>query len=181
MPHIDLLELPYFDGISIDAVVSLIDRMEPRNFAPGAVIMQEAEGGPPALYIATSGRVAIAKKNPSQPAERTLAELDSPTLFGEIEIFCHLPPVTTVRALTPVCTFRLTRTTFDTLLAEGHPALMSFSFNVARVACHRLAIADELLASLMGGEDLVKMRHAVFNRMAGGHWSRTTGVFKKPV
>jgi hypothetical protein len=86
-----------------------------------------------------------------------------------------------VTALTPVSTFRLPRTTFDTLLAEGHPALMSFSFNVARVACHRLAIADELLASLQGGEDLVKMRHALFNRMLSDQsWTRTTGVFKKP-
>src|SRR5689334_10141971 len=128
MPHIDLLELPYFEGISIDAVVSLIDRMEPRNYAAGAVILQEADAAPPALYIATSGRVVIAKNSPAHGTSRPLAELDSPTLFGEIELFCALPPVTTVTALTAVSTFRLPRTTFDALLGEGHPALMSFSF-----------------------------------------------------
>ena len=34
------------------------------------------------------------------------------------------------------------------------PVLLRFTFNVARVACHRLAVADELLAQVLDGEDL---------------------------
>ena len=165
MPHVDLLELPYFEGISIDSVVSLIDLMSPRRFAAGAVIMSEDDAATPPLYIATSGQVAISKKRGDAPGERQLAELASPTLFGEIELFCQMPPVATVRTLTAVDTFTLTRPTFETLFAAQHPGLMLFTFNVARVACHRLAVADAMLATVMAPEDLVALRRAVFARM----------------
>ncbi len=187
MPHVDLLELPYFEGISIDSVVALVDLMEPRHFPAGAVIMEEGSGPPPPLYIATSGRMVISKRSMSQNEERNLAELESPTVFGEIELFCQIPPVATVRALTPSSTFVLTRATFDRLYQAQHNALLMFTFNITRVVCHRLAIADELLANLLGGEDLVKLRRAVFSRTshaagapAGGQWERTTGLFRKP-
>ena len=179
MPHVDLLELPYFEGIPIDSVVALVDVMEPKFFPPGALIVQEGDRSPQPLYIATTGRVAISKNTTVPGAERNLAELDSPTLFGEIELFCQIPPVATARAITPVNSFMLTRPTFDRLFAAQHGPLLQFTFNVARVACHRLAIADEMLTHVLSGEDLVKLRRAVFARM-GSSWSRTTGTFKKP-
>jgi CRP-like cAMP-binding protein len=180
MPHVDLLELPYFDGISMDALVALVDLLEPKRFAPNQVIMREGEGDPPPLYIATSGRVAVMKHTPGN-GDRRLAELDSPTLFGEIELFCQLPPVTTIQALTEVRTFVLTRVIFDRLFAEKNPALVHFNFNVARVACHRLALADEMLASVLGGQDLVNTRRAIFSTaVEDKRWQRITGAFKLP-
>lgn len=187
MPHVDLLELPYFEGISMDSLVSLVDLMDPKQFPAGAVIMREGDKIPPPLYIAIAGRVVISKQPPEpenappsteRSPERNLAELDSPTLFGEVELFCQLPPVATVRAVTPVSSFVLTRSSFERLFQAQHPALMLFIFNVARVACHRLAVADELLTTTLGGEDLVKARRAVFARKDA--WTRTTGVFRRP-
>ncbi len=180
MPHVDLLELPYFDGISMDDLVDLVDSMAPQEFAPGATIAAEGDAPPP-LFIATHGRVEISKRGPDN-APRPLAELDSPTLFGEIELFCQCPAVATVRALTRVSAFSLTRSKFDKLFAEHHPAIMRFTFNVARVGCARLAIADEMLAQVLHGEDLVELRRAVFSNLAlRVGWSpRTTGQFKRP-
>src|SRR5262245_45167293 len=136
MPHVDLLELPYFEGISIDALVSLVDLMEPRKFSRGAVIVNEGGPGPTPLYIATTGRVLISKHAPDD-RPRALAELDSPTLFGEIELFCQIPPVATASALTEVSAFALTRETYERLFSAHHQALLRFTYNVARVACHR--------------------------------------------
>lgn len=180
MPHVDLLELPYFEGISMDALVSLVDLMEPRRFTQGEVIFAEGETTPPPLYIAVTGRVLIGKKGPDE-RERSLAELESPTLFGEIELFCQIPPVATARALTGVNAFVLTRDTFDRLFASRHPAMLPFAVNVARVACHRLAVSDEIMTRVLDGEDLVHIRRAVFSSMsAGGAWPKTTGAFKRP-
>jgi len=180
MPHVDLLELPYFEGISIDALVSLVDLMQPRTFASGDVILREGEEAPLPLYIATSGKVAITKRSP-QGEERRFAELDSPTLFGEIELFCEIPAVATVSAMTQVSAFGLTRETFDRLFHAGHPALMRFTFNVARVACHRLAISDEMMARAATSQDLVNIRKTVFTSMTGARqWPSTTGAFKRP-
>jgi CRP-like cAMP-binding protein len=180
MPHVDLLELPYFDGISVDDLVALVELMQPRQFAPGSVIMREGDMAPASLYIATSGRVLISK-GAGTGGERKLAEFDSPTLFGEIELFCQIPAVATATAANTVACFALDRATFDHLFALGHVALMRFIFNVARVACHRLAIADEMMARVLPTEDLVVLRRAVFAAMsAGGDWPEKTGFFKRP-
>ncbi len=181
MPHVDLLELPYFEGISIDALVSLVDMMEPQEFERDAVIMAEGQPTPTPLYIATRGRVLISKRG-EHDCERCLAEFDSPTMFGEIELFCQTAPVATARAVTRVSTFKLTHETFEKLFAAHHAAILRFTYNMARVACHRLAIADEIMARTLGDEDLVKMRRAVFSSLsAHAGWPEQTGAFKRPV
>jgi CRP-like cAMP-binding protein len=179
MPHIDLLELPYFQGISLDSLVSLVDRMAPCQFKPSETIFEESVAPIPSLYIITHGNVALSKKN-ALHVPRPLAEVTAPTLIGEIELFCQIPAVMSATAVTRVSAFKLSRPTLDILFREKHPAALMFTFNVARVACHRLAIADEMLASVLEGEDLVKMRRTVFSRMnTENQWSTTTGVFKR--
>lgn len=178
MPHVDLLELPYFDGLSMDGLVELVDLMEPVQYQANDLLMTEGDTRSQPLFIATSGRISISKSG-ATGEERTLAELDSPTLFGEIELFCQLPAVCNIRALTHVAAFTLDRPTFDKLFESNNPTLMKFTFNVARVACHRLAIADELLAQVLPDEDLCEMRERVWNNMnTSGRWATTTGSFK---
>jgi CRP-like cAMP-binding protein len=182
MPHVDLLELPYFEGISTDDLVALVAVMDPHQYRPNEIIVREGDPKPCPLFIATAGRVAITKQAPDG-TERRLAELDSPTIFGEIELFCQIPTVCTTRALDSVATFSLTRPNFDKHFQESHPAIMKFTFNVARVACHRLAIADEMLARVLEGEDLVALRRVCFAHLAedgDDRWSRLTGMFKRP-
>jgi CRP-like cAMP-binding protein len=178
---VDLLELPYFDGISMDGLVSLVDLMRPALYEPGTMVVRQGDTGPQPLYIATAGKLLITKRAPDGQ-DRALAELESPTLFGEIELFCQIPPVCTARAATRVEAYALSRQTFDQLFESRNPALLRFTFNVARVACHRLAIADELLAQVLSDEDLIKMRRTVWDRMAAdADLMRTTGAFKRPV
>lgn len=161
MPHIDLLELPYFEGISLDQVVALIDIMQPRQFTANAVIMSQTDTVPPPLYIATRGRVVVSKEDKPGGTNRSLAELRSPTLFGEIELFCQISPVATVRTVEPVSTFVLHRQVFDELFSHKNAALLQFTFNVAKVACRRLAVADAMLLQMLDGTDLVAMRHKI--------------------
>src|SRR5204862_1778331 len=101
MPHVDLLELPYFEGISMDGLVSLVDLMKPITFEEGQTVVEEGDRGPQPLYIATAGKVLVSKRGPDGK-ERALAELESPTLFGEIELFCQIPPVCSAKAVSRV-------------------------------------------------------------------------------
>ncbi|MEZ4272269.1 MAG: cyclic nucleotide-binding domain-containing protein [Myxococcota bacterium] len=186
MPHIDLLDLPYFEGISVDGLVSLVDLMLPIRFDPGAVIVEEGSTQPAQLFIATRGKVLISKKAPDGQVRR-LAELSGPTLFGEIELFCELPSVCTAQAISQVDAFKLDRPTFDRLFAAKNEALMIFTFNVARVTCHRLAIADEMLTRVLADEDLSALRESIWLQMrrkqsAGPSpmGNAITGVFRKP-
>ena len=55
MPHVDLLEQPYFEGISLDDMVSLVDMMTPAQYEAGTYIVTEGEPPPTPLYIAVTG------------------------------------------------------------------------------------------------------------------------------
>ena len=179
MAHIDLLELPYFQGISVPDLVALVDTMRPTQFEADQIIVREHERIP--LYIATSGRLVVTKQANPEQEPATLAELEGPTIFGEIELFCQLPAITTIRSLTPVSAFILTRETFDRLYARRDQAIMQFVFNVARVACHRLAIADEIMARCLDRNDITSVRAAILKRMTDdGNLTTTTGAFRIP-
>ncbi len=177
MPHVDLLELPYFQGISIHELVSLVDQMRPLEFSEGQDLI--AEGGDTPLYILTYGQVAVLKEGPDGGL-RPIAQLDSPTVLGEIELFCNLRAVSTVRALSRISAFALDRKTFLTLRQEQNTAMSEFIFNVARVACHRLASAEEMLAMRPGSENLPQEREKQFEKMRKGSGANTTttGVFR---
>lgn len=177
MPHIDLLELPYFEGISIDYLVALVDMMKPEQFHAKEVILREGEPTPPKLFIATSGTLVITKH--AKEGECRLAELRGPTIFGEVELFCAIPPAATVTASTEVSAFSLPRPTFLQLVSAQHPAIVRFCFNVARVACHRLAVADHMIATVMGPEDLISLRRTTIEELNPDPlWSQITGVFR---
>ena len=176
MPHVDLLELPYFQGISINELVALVDSMPPVEFREGDTIIQEGENIP--LFILTHGQVAVEKKGPDGHL-RTIAELDAPTVLGEIELFCELPAVSAVRALSRVSAFVMERSTFNLLRESHNQAIGQFVFNVARVACHRLAVADQILAARPADENLPKLREDELARMTEGQdISSTTGCFR---
>lgn len=180
MPHVDLLGLPFFQGITLDSLVALVDRMRPVQFESGQTIMTEGKEGPTTLLIATYGKVGVSKRSPDG-TDRPLAELKAPTLCGEVELFCQIPPVCSVTAKSVVTAFALDRPTFEQMIDSQDPAVTRFAVNVARVACHRLAVSDVMLSQVLGQRDLVSLRRKVFAEMRGGEdVPHTTGVFERP-
>jgi CRP-like cAMP-binding protein len=180
MPHIDLLELPYFYGIELDELVELIDQMTPRRVKAGDWLVRV--GQPVFLNIATHGKIGIHRHadDPTRPA--IIYERKAPTLFGEIELFCGVTSIADVQAITDVEAFELTRDTFSDLFAKRHPAMTQFVFNVAKVASHRLMISDAMLLKLDDGKtnlsDLRQHTIAQLRREKGG--GELTGTFKIP-
>jgi CRP-like cAMP-binding protein len=144
MPHIDLLELPYFADIDIGDMVSLIDAMIPRQFVAGQALMTEGDPAPTPLYILLKGEVAIttSRDGPKGAEPWLVATQQGPTIIGEVELFLAQPATRTVTATTAASTFVLEPATFKRLYAERHPALMPFLYHVAQVACARLVDSD---------------------------------------
>lgn len=152
MPHIDLLEMPYFEGIDIGDLVSLIDAMKPRQFAAGQNIITEGDPVVPPLYIVTTGFIDVTRKTPegAQGAPCLLAQYQGPTLIGEVELFLSRPPANTVKAITQVSTFVLERDVLAALRTQHHPALGPFLFHVAQVACDRLVHCEHMVVQALG-------------------------------
>ena len=180
MPHIDLLELPYFYGIELDELVELIDQMTPRRVRAGEWLVKTGE--PVFLNIATHGRIGIHRHSEGDGRSPIVYERKAPTLFGEIELFCGVTSIADVQAITDVEAFELTRTTFEELFAQRHPAMTQFVFNVAKVASHRLMISDAMLLKLDDGKttlpDLRQHTIAQLKRDKGG--GELTGTFVVP-
>jgi len=180
MPHIDLLELPYFYGIELDELVELIDHMTPRRIKSGEWLARVGE--PVFLNIATHGRLGIHRHSEDPLRTPIVYERQAPTLFGEIELFCGVTSIADVQAITDVEAFELTRETFSELFAKRHPAMTQFVFNVAKVASHRLMISDAMLLKLDDGKtnlsDLRQHTIAQLKREKGG--GELTGTFKIP-
>ena len=82
MPHIDLLELPYFYGIELDELVELIDHMTPRRVKAGDWLVRVGE--PVFLNIATHGNIGIHRYSEDPTRPPIIYERKAPTLFGEI-------------------------------------------------------------------------------------------------
>lgn len=155
MPHIDLLELPYFEGIDIGDLVSLIDAMQPRQFSTGQLLIDEGDKNLVPLFIITKGLVDVTQKDgkQNQGAPCLLAQHSAPTLVGEVELFLAQPPVSSVRAITQVSTFVLEPRVLEALRAQRHPALLPFLFHVAQVACARLVHSDHMMMRALRHHD----------------------------
>lgn len=153
MPHIDLLELPYFEGIDIGDLVSLIDAMQPRQFATGEHLIAEGNTQPVPLFIITKGMVDVTQIDPrdKKGPPCLLAQHTGPTLVGEVELFLACPPVSSVTAITQVSTFVLEPAVLAALRANRHPGLPSFLFHVAQVACTRLVHSDHMMVRALSG------------------------------
>src|SRR5690606_8740092 len=133
-----------------------------RQFLANQIIFQQGASAPPPLYIATHGPVVLTKTDESGKIHN-LAQLQAPTVFGEIGFFCQTSPFITATALGDVAAFSLSRKVFDELIALNHPATMRFVHNLARVVCHRLAVADEMLTEMVrDGDDLAALRKTIF-------------------
>lgn len=175
MPHVDLLELPYFEGIELDTLISLVDRMNPVRFPPGHELIHEGRAGDPTLYIVTRGQVELLKR--ASTGTLRLACLNAPTLLGEVELFCEVPAIATARTLTEIESFALSRNTFDRLKDEHHPAMLQFTHNLGRVACHRLAVVNSMLSYKVGAGDLSELRREIFGSNNDLRAATTTGSF----
>ena len=97
MPHIDLLELPYFYGIELDELVELIDHMTPRRVKAGEWLVRVGE--PVFLNIATHGQLGIHRHSEDPLRAPIVYERKAPTLFGEIELFCGVTSIADVQAM----------------------------------------------------------------------------------
>ena len=175
MPHIDLLELPYFYGIELDELVELIDHMTPRRVKAGDCWSESANRSS-STSRPMENRYSSLFRGPNPPdhlcAKPTLSEKSS---------FCGVTSIADVKAITDVEAFELTRETFSAL-CQRHPAMTQFVFNVAKVASHRLMISDAMLLKLDDGKtNLSDLRqHTIAQLRREKRRGDLTGTFKIP-
>ncbi len=112
-----------------------------RQLVRGDILFDE--GDPPdALYVVTSGRIAIAIANPIDRRESVVALMEPGDLFGDLGMLDDRPRSAMARALEPSGVLAVP---FEPVLRmfDEHPQLL---WNVTRMLAQRLRAMDEALA-----------------------------------
>jgi CRP/FNR family transcriptional regulator, cyclic AMP receptor protein len=111
----ELADVPLFQGLSRRELARIGATCLARDYAAGAVLVREGEGGV-GLYIIVSGSARVTQHG-DDGNERMIALLGPGSVFGEMALLDQLPRSATVTALVPVHVLVLTFFDFrDTLL-----------------------------------------------------------------
>jgi len=122
-----------FHGTPLGALVRIEGALREEHFGPGDVILREGAVGE-AMYLLSEGTVRIEGPQGEGAEESFEAELDAPSMFGEIALLTGEPRTASVVAKGPVRCHALRKTDFHTLL-QSTPQAAHF---LARLVADRL-------------------------------------------
>jgi long-chain acyl-CoA synthetase len=97
-------QVPFFKHSSAAFLRDIIPRLDARRFSPGAVLVHEGDVGDE-MYFLTRGRAEVVRGETQEP----LAVLREGSFFGELAILRDMPRAATVRALTDIEVYALSR------------------------------------------------------------------------
>lgn len=112
-----------------------------RQLVRGDVLFNEGDA-PDALYLVTSGRIAIAMSSPIDRRESVVALMEPGDLFGDMGMLDDGPRSALARALEPSVVLQVPFEPVRALFNDD-PRLL---WNVARLLATRLRVMDEVLA-----------------------------------
>ena len=95
--HAFLYQFSNFGRLPGPALISLVDKLNPKEFAKGQIVLREGEPAGP-MYIIEKGRVRVYSGTDGQV--RQLRFLREGNFFGELSILTGAPRSGTVQALT---------------------------------------------------------------------------------
>ena len=137
---------PLTFGLKAEQLRHLGTILEPVELAPGDQVLGE---GVPAkgLFLFSDGKLTVTQRE--RGGVRTLAELEAPTVVGEIELVTASPAGASVSAATPARGALLTADAFGKLLEAGDPAVTKILRNIARVLAQRLLATNKRVSTLV--------------------------------
>jgi CRP/FNR family transcriptional regulator, cyclic AMP receptor protein len=135
-------------GLTAQQIEQLIQAMVAQKVPAGQALINEGERVS-GLMVLLQGRVEIFKHGPDG-LRQPLANLDAPTLVGEMSVITDRPASATAMAVAD-CEFQLlTRAQFQRLIAADNIAAYRLVVIIAGVLAERLAKLDRKVLELTG-------------------------------
>lgn len=128
----------------------LSSSLKAEEFPSGADLCVEG-ALPRGLIFVRNGRVSITKRSSGGIAQ-AVANLEAPTVVGELELVSNGPCKATVTADGTVTADVLSPDDFDRLVVEGDSAVAKLLRNIARIMVRRLDKANARIADMMAWE-----------------------------
>ena len=135
-------------GLTPQQVEQLVQASVAQKVAAGQALINEGERVS-GLMILLQGRVEIFKHGPDG-LRQSLANLDAPTLVGEMSLITDRPSSATVVAVAECELQVLTRAQFQRLIAADSIAAYKLVMSIAGVLAERLAKLDRKVLELTG-------------------------------
>lgn len=137
MPETDritsLKNTEIFRELPDEELARLSSRLQERNYPPNTAIVREGAPGD-AMFIITSGKVEIRKRDPNSDFDVTITTLDNGACFGEMALISGNPRSATVVTAAHTKVLVLIKDDFDLLLNEHH----GLSISLSRIAAERI-------------------------------------------
>jgi small-conductance mechanosensitive channel/CRP-like cAMP-binding protein len=108
--------IPMFSSLTMDERDSLARELIPAPFARGEIITRQG-GTAHWLYVLAEGTADIRVRRDGAD-ERLVADVQAPTIFGEMSLMTGEPRRATVRATSPALCYRLDKQAFQTIINQ---------------------------------------------------------------
>jgi CRP-like cAMP-binding protein len=144
-------EIPVFQDLSPEQVEELSGWMKRMEFGEGVEIFPEGSQ-PLGMYVLVRGTVAVEARGESGTVR--VAELEGPSVFGEMGFLTGEKHSAAIRATSRVIAGLLPLETFQQRLFEDNVTALRLAYNIGRIACQRLrATTHRLLLLSDSGRD----------------------------
>jgi CRP-like cAMP-binding protein len=135
-------------GLTAQQVEQLVQASVGHKVAAGQALVNEGDR-PSGLMLLLQGKVEIFKHGPDGQRQ-SLANIDAPTLLGEMSLITDRPASATVMAVAECELQLLTKAQFQRLIAADNIAAYKLVVIIAGVLAERLARLDRKVIELTG-------------------------------
>ncbi|MCB9654153.1 MAG: cyclic nucleotide-binding domain-containing protein [Deltaproteobacteria bacterium] len=147
--------VPLFSDLSVDAFVSLVERLGYVNLGPDEIVIQQGSTGS-SVYVLLQGEVEVSSEN---DGHHVLARLGPGSLFGEMALITQKPRSATVRTTQPSELFEIDRSVVESV-AMAYPTVVDEVVQFARRRLLMNLMATSPLFSALDDEERVQMLKA---------------------
>lgn len=131
-----LTHVPMFEQLTPDELESIVAISRLIKVKSGTTIVREGEDGA-AMYVLVEGKVRVYKKLANGELA-PLADLNSPSVFGEMALIDRSPRSASVGTITDTILYQIDLKSFNRLRATYSPAAYKILRAIAPTICGRL-------------------------------------------
>ncbi|MBI4657191.1 MAG: cyclic nucleotide-binding domain-containing protein [Elusimicrobia bacterium] len=135
-----LKSIKLFEGIRKRDLIHVLENLQERTYLKGETIFTQGDIGR-ALFIVSSGKVAISKTSAESQKQEILAEVNPGEFFGEMALLEEMPRTAGAHALEDAKIFIFLKTKLESLMHSRPRIGSAVSAQLARILSARLRAA----------------------------------------
>ena len=147
MEHHEIPEIPVFSGLNGKQIDELHGWLKRKEFAAGVQIYADGAVSD-GMLVVSKGRLEVRKPGNGVKAPVVIAQIDAPTVIGEMGMLTEETRNADIYSLTPVVGGLLPIDLFEKKIEENNLTALRIAVNLGRIVSHRARHTLEKLVTL---------------------------------